>query len=88
MSTYEEFLETSFESKVKLRQEELILAVSEGIVKLFQERGLTKKQVAELSGISERNLLSALTGTRNLSLRLIARICVALDVTPQFSIRR
>lgn len=59
----------------------LALAVGERIAALLEARHLIPSRLAELAGMDPNYLWRITAGRQNLSLRNIARLAVALDVT-------
>jgi transcriptional regulator with XRE-family HTH domain len=62
-----------------LEQEHLILDVTEMIVELMNERGVTRSELADRLGKTKGHVSQLLSGSRNLTLRTLSDIFVALD---------
>ena len=69
-----------------VRQEELILDVTERLTEALQETGVTKAELARRLGRTPGFVSQVLGGGRNLTLRTIADIAVALDLRPAFKL--
>lgn len=67
-----------------LRQEELILEVTEALVSALKTAELSKKDLAARLGKSKGFISQLLAGGRNLTLRTIADIALALKMRPKF----
>lgn len=67
-------------------QETLIVEVIEEIWRVLQEQGKDKADLAQALNLSKGHLTQLLTGSRNMTLRTLADICGALNVTPQFQL--
>ncbi len=77
-STYEEFESSSVQRRRLLRQEELILAITEAISELLEETGVSRADLARRLGKSKGFVSQILAGDRNLTLRTIADVFDAL----------
>jgi transcriptional regulator with XRE-family HTH domain len=60
--------------KKLLAQEEFILEVTEVLCKIMSDRGISRKQLADLLGKSKGYVSQLLNGERNLTLRTVADI--------------
>lgn len=69
-----------------VRQEELILEVTERLTEALQETGVTRAELARRLGRTPGFVSQVLGGGRNLTLRTIADIAVALDLRPAFKL--
>lgn len=69
-------------------EEEFILEVSEKIFHLLDERGMTRKELADLLGTSKANISQLLNGNRNMTLRSLAAIAFSLDLKAKVSFGR
>lgn len=69
-----------------VRQEELILDVTERLTEALQETGVTKAELARRLGRTPGFVSQVLGGGRNLTLRTISDIAVALDLRPAFKL--
>lgn len=65
-----------------MRHDDLLIAVGARVRRMRRERGLSRKQFAQLSGISERFLAQLEVGQGNISLRRFADVAVALNMGP------
>jgi len=63
-----------------LRQEELILSATESVWELLEELSLTKADLAARLGTSRAHVSQLLSGTRNMTLRSLSDISIALGV--------
>jgi transcriptional regulator with XRE-family HTH domain len=72
------FANSSSKRRRLLRQEELILDVTELLSGALEERHLTKSDLAEKLGKTKGFVTQVLSGNRNLTLRTIADIADAL----------
>jgi len=77
-SDYEEFESSSVQNRRLLRQEELILEVTEALCEMMQKEGITWKQLAGRIGKSELAVRQCLEGGRNLTLRTAATVADGL----------
>lgn len=71
-----------------VRQEEFILAVTEALANALEQSGMTQSKLAEKLGCTRGFVSQVLAGGRNLTLRTISDIALALDVKPAFSVLR
>lgn len=62
----------------------LRVAVAEALLLRMESLDLSKSQLADRLGVSRSAITQALTGTRNLSLNLLADLAQALGVSPRF----
>lgn len=85
-SDYEEFERLSVEHRRLLRQEELILEVTEGISRALKEVSLTQSQLAAQLGKTKGYVSQLLSGGRNLTLRTLADVVDAMTCRIQVSI--
>lgn len=69
-----------------LRQEKLILAVTDTLTQSLQEAGMTKAELAKRLGRSPGFVSQLFGGGRNLTLRTIADIATALSLYPTFTL--
>jgi transcriptional regulator with XRE-family HTH domain len=75
-STYEEML---LEDPQGLRQEELIIEVTEALARALRDTGITQTELAAKLGKSKGFVSQILGGGRNLTLRTLADVAGALD---------
>lgn len=76
---YDRFKESSARSRRLLREEELILDVTEVLTECLHKRGITQTELATRLGKSKGFVSQVLAGGRNLTLRTVADIADALD---------
>lgn len=79
LTDYEAFEISSVSNRRLLRQEELILEVTEILSQALKKEGITKKDLADRLGKTKGFVSQVLTGGRNLTLRTIADIADALE---------
>lgn len=79
LTDYEAFEISSVSNRRLLRQEELILEVTEVLSQALEKEGITKKDLAERIGKTQGFVSQILAGGRNLTLRTIADIADALE---------
>ena len=75
---YELFEQSSARNRRLLREEELILEVTEAVSAVMQEEGISKSQLAKRLGKTKGFISQLLSGGRNLTLRTLARLVDAL----------
>lgn len=75
---YELFEQSSDRNRRLLREEELILEVTETVSAVMQEEGVSKAQLAKLMGKTKGFISQLLSGGRNLTLRTLAGLVDAL----------
>lgn len=75
---YEIFEQSSARNRRLLREEELILEVTEAVSVVMQEEGISKTQLAKRLGKTKGFISQLLSGGRNLTLRTLARLVDAL----------
>lgn len=78
-SDYVLFLSSSVENRRLLRQEELILNVTEALSERLEESGIAKSELADRLGKSRGFVSQLFAGGRNLTLRTVADLADALD---------
>ena len=78
-STYELFEQSSERNRRLLREEELILDVTEAVSAVMQEAGISKAQLAKRMGRTKGFITQLLSGGRNLTLRTLACLADALE---------
>ena len=69
-----------------LRQERLILEVTESLARAVKEERITRTELARRLGQTPTYVAKALDGRRNLTLRTIADITAALALRPSFQL--
>jgi plasmid maintenance system antidote protein VapI len=67
-------------------QERLITEVTETIWKVMEEAGINKTDLANRMGATKGYVSQVLSGSRNMTLRTLADICFALDLSPKFQV--
>jgi transcriptional regulator with XRE-family HTH domain len=75
---YEEFESSSTTNRRLLRQEELILEVTETLAEALAREGITKTELAARLGKTKAFVSQILAGNRNLTLRTLADVAEAL----------
>ena len=75
---YELFEQSSDRNRRLLREEELILEVTEAVSAVMQEEGISKTQLAKRLGKTKGFISQLLSGGRNLTLRTLAGLVDAL----------
>ena len=75
---YEAFEQSSVTNRRLLREEELILDVTEALSEMLEEEGMTQTMLAQRLGKTKGFVSQILAGGRNLTLRTIADIADAL----------
>lgn len=78
MTTYESFRDASVQNRRLLRQEELILEVTEALSEAMIRQGISKTELARRLGKTKGFVSQILAGGRNLTLRTIADVADAL----------
>lgn len=84
LSTYEEML---LEDARGLRQEELILEVTEAMARALRSSGLTQTELAARLGKSKGFISQILGGGSNLTLRTLADVSAALGCTVEVQLK-
>jgi transcriptional regulator with XRE-family HTH domain len=84
LTTYDEMV---LEDLPGLRQEELILEVTEAMARALRSSGLTKAELAQRLGKSKGFVSQVLGGGRNLTLRTLADISGALGCKVQVQLK-
>ena len=79
LTDYELFEQASERNRRLLREEELILEVTEAVSAVMQEEGITKAQLAKRMGRTKGFITQLLSGGRNLTLRTLAGLADALE---------
>ena len=59
--------------------EGLLIDIDEQIVRLMQEKGITRTRFAGLLGVSRAYVTKLLNGNENLTIKQLVRVCAALD---------
>jgi transcriptional regulator with XRE-family HTH domain len=62
--------------------EELTFNVTEELLIIMEDKGITKSQLAEKLGKTKAYVSQLLSGSRNMTLRTLSDLCFALGVTP------
>ena len=76
---YELFEQSSDHNRRLLREEALILEVTEAVSAVMQEEGISKSQLAKRMGKTKGFISQLLSGGRNLTLRTLAGLVDALE---------
>lgn len=87
-TTYDAFKSASKEHSRLLQQEQLILDVTERILELLDNEGVTQSDLAERLGKSRSHVSQILNGRRNLTLRTLSDVGHALDHRVQLELKR
>ncbi len=85
---YDLFEQSSLRNRQLLREEELIVAVTEALSAAMEEDGVKKAQLAERLGKTKGFVTQLLAGGRNLTLRTIANLAGALGYRVQITLLR
>lgn len=85
---YEMFEESSAGNRRLLRQEELILQVTEVLATALQQCGMTRTQLASRLGKTKGFVSQVLAGDKNLTLRTVADIADALGCRVQVRVEK
>lgn len=64
-------------------REDLIYNVTEDVLVVMEELGVSKKELARRLGRSRSFVTQLLDGARNMTLGTLSDICFALDITPR-----
>lgn len=73
-------------SEEDLMFDDLAFAVIEEIHAMMERKNISQKKLAEKLGVTTANISKQLSGDNNLTLKSIARICVALTSKPHFKL--
>ncbi len=65
----------------KNEEQKLMTLLVKRIVKLRKERKLTQDKISELIGVYREHIAKVETGKRNVTLKLLFRICISLNIT-------
>ena len=76
---YEIFEQSSDHNRRLLREEELILEVTEAVSVVMEKEGISKAQLAKRMGRTKGFITQLLSGGRNLTLRTLAGLADALE---------
>lgn len=79
VTDYETFEISSVTNRRLLRQEELILEITEALVDTLENEGISKTELASRLGKTKGFVSQILAGGRNLTLRTIADVADALE---------
>ncbi len=71
-----------------VRQEEFILEVTEALTQALADSGMTQSKLAAKLGCTRGFVSQVFAGGRNLTLRTVSDIALALGVTPKLSLDR
>jgi transcriptional regulator with XRE-family HTH domain len=86
LTDVERFEQSSTEARRLLKQEELILEVTEALSEAIEQRGLTRSEVAKRLGKTKGFVSQLLAGGRNLTLRTVADIADAIGISLRFTV--
>lgn len=67
-------------------RQELVYNVTEDILVLIEDMGISKKELAQKLGKSPSFVTQVLSGARNMTLGTLSDICFALDAKPSVTI--
>lgn len=70
----------------ELRQEQLILDVTEQIFESMKRQGVTQRELADRLSKSKSYVSQLLNGSRNMTLRTLSDVCLALGVQPAIKV--
>jgi len=87
ITDFEQFVNSSEENRRLLRQEELILEITESISAVMEAERITQAELARRLGKSKGRVSQLLAGDRNLTLRTISDVCDALGCRPGFQVK-
>jgi len=85
-TTYDKLLARSERTRRLLRQEELIIDVTEALAEVLVAKGMTRSELAKRLGKSKSFVTQILGGDRNLTLRTLADVADALDCQPRLKL--
>jgi len=82
MTLHEEFQKRLEKDKktVEYQIERLLLEINENILKILEEKSMTKKDFAKRMGVSPAYITKLLNGQPNLTLKSLLKIALTLDV--------
>ena len=78
----------SIENKPLWNQEYAILDFTELVCKTMKEKGITKKDLAQLLGTSQAEVTKILSGDRNISIRLMSDMLFHLGCQLVFGVKK
>ncbi|USE34103.1 helix-turn-helix transcriptional regulator [Endozoicomonas sp. SCSIO W0465] len=81
-SFFEDWANESESNKKVCAQEDLIMNVTEDILVIMEDKGISKAELARKLSKSRSYVSQVLDGARNMTLRSLADICYALDIKP------
>ena len=81
LTEVERFERSSTENRRLLKQEELILEMTEALSAAIKEAGITRSEVAKRLGKTKGFVSQVLAGGRNLTLRTIADVADAIGIS-------
>lgn len=87
-TTYDLLEQSSSRNRRLLREEELIVAMTEALSEAMEEDGVKKTQLAERLGKTKGFVSQLLAGGRNLTLRTVAQLADALGYRVQITLLR
>lgn len=74
------------EEKVEELFDSLMYNITEDILVIMGDKNITKEELSLMIGVSNKTFKLVMEGEYGLNFEMLARICVALDVTPLVSI--
>lgn len=69
-----------------LAQETLIVDVTEALAAAIEHAGISRTELAERLNASKGHVSQVLNGSRNMTLRTLADLCLALKLQPRFTL--
>ena len=85
-SFFEDWANESETNKKACAQEALIMNVTEDLLLVMEDKGVSKAELARKLSKSRSYVSQVLDGARNMTLRSLADICYALDIEPTVTI--
>lgn len=79
---------TDNDKELLAMQEAFVLAVTEEVCRIMQEKGLSKADMASFLGSSNAHVTQLLSGARNMTLYTLAEICLFLGEEPHLELKR
>lgn len=67
-------------------REDLIYNVTEDLLVIMEDKGITKKELSRLLGKSGAYITQLLNGTRNMTLGTFSDVCFALEISPEIKL--
>ncbi len=82
-TTVEKWMEADGENRRLYAQETLIVDVAENLLEMMEERGVSKADLAKKLGTSKAYVTQLFRGSRNITLRTLSDIALALNLEPK-----